>query len=75
MEDYDERPAKKVSIGEVDMFVNDDDEEARWRAWTIDYIDTEGELACDDVTGQAIDADEVKQARREEMKFVKSIPV
>ena len=66
---------KKVSIGEIDMFVNDDDEEAWWRAWTIDYIDTEGELAYDDVTGEQVSADEVRKVRKEEMEFVKSIPV
>ena len=74
-ESYKERPKKRIHVGAVDMVVNDDEEEELWRAWTVDYMEVGGEVAYDDVTGEQVNADEVRRARKEEMEFVTSIPV
>ena len=59
----------------VVMEVNDEGEEEIWRRWMIHFMDAWGAAAYDDVGGQALDVEEVKRARAEEMKFVKTFPV
>ena len=54
-------------ISQVQMEINDDEEEEIWRQWTIGYMQEDGELAFDDVTGQALDVEAVKNARAEEI--------
>ena len=88
MEEQDVQQQKRSKVGEhddsnsiwdmisqVQMEINDDEEEEIWRQWTIGYMQEDGELAFDDVTGQALDVEAVKNARAEEMRFVKGIPV